>query len=179
MKKLLTPSPAMVVACIALFVAMGGTGYAATQLGNRDGNMASISKKHKAKRGPRGKAGPAGPQGPAGPSGPAGAAGTARAYARVAANGTIDPATSKNVISVSTAGGSLLCFKLGFTPSSVIATIEGYSSDQPSPISPPYGTVVSGIGKGTSVCPAGTDAYTATANATGTGERLPVFVVFN
>jgi uncharacterized membrane protein len=28
------PSPAMIVACIALFVALGGSGYAATQIGH-------------------------------------------------------------------------------------------------------------------------------------------------
>jgi hypothetical protein len=68
------PSPAMVVACVALFLAMGGTGYAATQLSNGEGE-AIASKKAKAKRGPRGKPGPAGPAGPVGPAGPKGATG--------------------------------------------------------------------------------------------------------
>jgi Collagen triple helix repeat (20 copies) len=66
------PSPAMVVACIALFAAMGGTGYAATQIVEDQG--ATASKKGK-KRGPRGKRGPAGPQGPIGPTGPTGKTG--------------------------------------------------------------------------------------------------------
>ena len=68
------PSPAMVVACLALFVAMGGTGYAATQF-STDPGKAAISKKHKVKRGPRGRRGPAGAQGPAGAAGAAGAKG--------------------------------------------------------------------------------------------------------
>lgn len=69
------PSPAMVIACLALFVAMGGTGYAATQLASGH-EGAAASKAKKAKRGPRGPAGPAGKAGPAGPAGPAGAPGS-------------------------------------------------------------------------------------------------------
>jgi len=70
------PTPAMVVACVALFVAMGGTGYAATQLTTGQ-SEATASKKGKSKgkrgpRGPQGPAGPTGPQGPAGPTGPTG-----------------------------------------------------------------------------------------------------------
>lgn len=79
------PSPAMVIALIALFVALGGTGYAATHVGG-----AAAAHKHKApsqqaligaavvKYFTKHKsqfAGPAGATGPAGPAGPAGLAG--------------------------------------------------------------------------------------------------------
>lgn len=88
------PSPAMVVALLALFVAMGGTGYAAVTitgknvkngsltgkdvknntLGSADvknGNL--LAKDFKAGQLPAGTQGPQGPQGPAGPAnGPAG-----------------------------------------------------------------------------------------------------------
>jgi hypothetical protein len=69
------PSPAMIVALIALCVAMGGTGYAANSLVDSDGPTAQTAdteqasaakKKKKARRGPPG---PAGPQGPAGQNG--------------------------------------------------------------------------------------------------------------
>ena len=65
------PSPALVIACLALFVALGGTGYAATQLAEGQG-QASASKK--------GEAGPAraegeGPKGAKGTPGTAGATG--------------------------------------------------------------------------------------------------------
>ena len=95
----LRPSPALVVACIALLVALGGTGYAATQLAPRNsvGTLQVINRSLLAqdfKRGqlPRGARGPPGrprspgPQGrqgrrvrPAatGPAGPAGATGPA------------------------------------------------------------------------------------------------------
>jgi len=102
MRKLLRrPSPAMVVACLALLVALGGTGMAAaTQLAKnsvgtaqlRDGAVSNLKIKNNAISSAKvaGKsllrsdfapgqlpAGPTGPGGPAGPAGPAGAAGAA------------------------------------------------------------------------------------------------------
>lgn len=90
------PSPSLVVAILALFVALGGTGYAATQVvgkGARHGRHGRhLAKGHahaKGERGPRGPAGPQGrpgPTGPAGqigPTGPQGVPGSARAYAFV------------------------------------------------------------------------------------------------
>lgn len=78
--------PVMVVASLVLFVAMVGTSYAASSQ-----NHASISKKHKVKRGPRGKRGPAGPAGSQGPAGPAGANGKSATtlWAVVESNGTL------------------------------------------------------------------------------------------
>jgi hypothetical protein len=98
------PSPAMVVACLALLVALSGTGYAVTALpagsvgsaqlkdnavkNAKIANNAVTSEKVKNRsllaidflagqlpRGPAGAIGPAGAQGAAGPAGPAGAAG--------------------------------------------------------------------------------------------------------
>jgi hypothetical protein len=78
------PSPAMVVASLALLVALGGTGYAASQALPRNSVTTVQVKDHsllardfKAGQIPRGPAGPAGAQGPAGPTGPAGPAGSA------------------------------------------------------------------------------------------------------
>lgn len=77
MFKLKLPSPAMAIACLALFVALGGTGYAATHLASKKGRAAAHSSK--SGRGPRGKRGPAGPEGPAGPAGAQGERGQAGA----------------------------------------------------------------------------------------------------
>ena len=80
MFKLKAPSPALVIACLALFVALGGSGYAATHMASGKARAVAASSKS-AKWGPRGKRGPAGPAGAAGPvaaqgeRGPAGAAG--------------------------------------------------------------------------------------------------------
>jgi hypothetical protein len=92
-------SYANVMATIAVFVALGGSSYAALKVGTkqlRNGavtsvkikNGAVVSKKinrktRRALRGTKGPAGPAGAQGPAGPAGAQGPAGSVRAYARV------------------------------------------------------------------------------------------------
>lgn len=103
MRKLLDrrPSPAMVVACIALLVALGGTSVAAvSQLSRnsvgtlqlRNGAVTNVKIRNNAITSAKVRnrsllradfapgqlpAGPTGPQGPAGPAGPAGAAGPA------------------------------------------------------------------------------------------------------
>jgi hypothetical protein len=78
------PSPAMVVALVALFVALGGGAYAATKLPkNSVGTIQVINgsllakdfRKGQVPKGPKGPAGPAGPAGAAGAAGPAGPAG--------------------------------------------------------------------------------------------------------
>jgi hypothetical protein len=82
------PSPATVIACIALIVALGGTGYAAVTLPANSVGTAQLKKNAvtslKVKNGsllsadfktgqiPAGPAGPAGAAGPAGVAGPAG-----------------------------------------------------------------------------------------------------------
>jgi hypothetical protein len=120
------PSPAMLVALLALFVALGGSSYAALQLPNnsvgskklknnavtskkiKNGavnsdkvkNGSLLSKDFKSGQVPAGPPGPQGPQGvpgAAGAAGPAGAPGSALAFAHVNANNTIDAARSENV----------------------------------------------------------------------------------
>src|SRR5436305_4421547 len=73
MRKLATPSPALAIAMIALFVALGGTGYAASQAGGS--GHAVAAKKAKVVRGPRGPRGRRGFPGGQGPQGPQGAQG--------------------------------------------------------------------------------------------------------
>ena len=98
----LRPSPAMVVACIALAVTLGGTGYAATQLAPRNsvGTLQVIDRSLLAKdfkqgqlpRGARGPAGPQGAQGAQGPQGAQGAAGPAGATGPAGPAGATGPA---------------------------------------------------------------------------------------
>jgi hypothetical protein len=111
------PSPAMVVAVLALVVALGGTGYAAVVLPANSVGAKQLKKKAvtgakiarnavtsgKVKNGslrktdfakgqlPAGPTGPAGPAGRTGNTGPQGPAGTARAYAAFQADGAINP----------------------------------------------------------------------------------------
>jgi hypothetical protein len=92
--RLSKPSPALVISLIALFVALGGTTYAATslprnsvgtaQLKNRAVTGKKISKKTiatlRGRRGPRGAQGATGATGAQGVQGPKGSAGVANVY---------------------------------------------------------------------------------------------------
>jgi hypothetical protein len=68
-------SPALGVAALALFVALGGGSYAALSSDNGGGDK-TAKVAEKGKRGPRGPAGPAGAAGAPGPQGSPGAAGS-------------------------------------------------------------------------------------------------------
>jgi hypothetical protein len=116
------PSPAMTVALAALFIALGGTSYAAIKLPKnsvgskqikpnaitgdkvRDASLFANDfapgQTPKGPRGDTGEQGPAGIQGPAGSDGARGrdgAPGTAVAYARILDNGTVDASQSKDI----------------------------------------------------------------------------------
>jgi hypothetical protein len=104
------PSPATVIACIALAVALGGTSYAAVSLPRNSVGTAQLKnnavttakvKNHsllrvdfRAGQVPAGRVGPPGPAGPAGPTGATGPTGTSGASAStlsavLAANGSL------------------------------------------------------------------------------------------
>jgi hypothetical protein len=97
------PTPALVVAFVALFIALGGTSYAAVmlprnsvgtaQLKNYAVTKAKINQKTiaalKGNRGLAGPVGPAGLAGPVGPAGPQGPAGSDASLADVAAGGAL------------------------------------------------------------------------------------------
>jgi hypothetical protein len=127
MRKLLRrPSPAMVIACLALLVALSGTGMAAaTQLGRntvgtpqlRDGAVTNAKLRNNAVNsakvaarsllrsdfapgqlpaGPVGPQGPAGPAGATGAAGPAGPAGVIGAITVRTASGPVDGGGAEN-----------------------------------------------------------------------------------
>src|SRR5262245_66696764 len=92
------PSPAMVVSLVALFVALGGTGYAALQIPKNsvgspqviNGSLGTADLSRKARtalKGNRGARGPAGAAGAARAPGAPGAPGATRAVASGAAAG--------------------------------------------------------------------------------------------
>jgi len=126
-------SPATVIACIALPVALGGTSYAAVtvlppnsvttvqvkdySLLRRDFKRGQIPVGPRGPTGPQGTSGPTGPAGlpgPIGPAGPAGPAGTTNAkWALVKGDATIVAQSGGITITSHSAGTYILDFNSG------------------------------------------------------------------
>lgn len=132
--KRLAPSPAMIVALLALTVALSGSAYAAVKINGKDIKARTITAKQikngtitgkQVKNGSIAKAdlakdvgtaGPAGPQGVAGPqgaTGPQGAPGSARAWALVNKAGpALVTDRTHGFLSVSRSGIGQYCVKI-------------------------------------------------------------------
>jgi hypothetical protein len=146
-----TPSPATLIALLALFVSLGGTSYAALKLPKA--SVGSKQLKKNAVTGPKvkpgslrlsdfkssdrsGLRGPAGAAGAAGAAGTPGADGTARAYAHVLHNTgspTLDAAHTKNITAVSLGGTGIYCLQ---------AAAGISSADLPAVVSADWGTSI-------------------------------------
>jgi hypothetical protein len=189
-KILRPPSPAMIVALLALCVALGGSAYAASKInGNniRNGTISGKKLKNRtitsrqidrrtvsALKNRRGLRGPRGFRGSKGAKGDRGASGTAVAYAAVASDGTIDTARSKGIaqanMSHTTTG--VYCFvNLSFTPKNVVATLQPGTDEVvyasiPAP-SPSLG------------CPAGAVTVQVKHATAATNSNLGFYVAFN
>lgn len=140
------PSPALVVACVALFVALGGTGYAAlqlpknsvgpqqlqkgavnpTDLANNAITGAKVKNRSLTNTDFRASSLPRGPRGPTGPRGPAGPAGRAPGYGYVDASGNVNPARSSGGVTVSHGPGSgVYCVGVpGFSSASNVMSVN-------------------------------------------------------
>lgn len=128
---------ANIVASLALFLAMGGTGYAALSLPKasvgakqlKQGAVTSKKVKNRSLIRKDFRAGqlPAGPQGPTGPQGATGEPGSAAAYALIVSNGTVFSPASKNVTDANvahTTGSGVYCISgLPFAQRSAMATL--------------------------------------------------------
>lgn len=183
------------IALLALFLALGGTTYAASstligrntvaspQVVNGSLKAKDLSKAarkalkgNRGLRGLQGAKGAIGAKGPTGAQGAAGAAGSALAYALVNANGTIVAAHSKNITQAnvikpaSTTGG--YCFEgLSFTPHSIQVTLR-----YPGP-----GQIAAGLPPDVgAICSSNVQARVLTWNADGSlAADAPFFIVFN
>ncbi|UGS35606.1 hypothetical protein [Capillimicrobium parvum] len=110
--RLRRPRHGTIAAYLALFVALGGTSYAAASLprnsvgtkqlqnqsvtGAKVRNGSLTAADFRRGQAPRGPAGPQGPTGPAGPQGPAGGGSTV-GFASIAANGTVNANLSSGI----------------------------------------------------------------------------------
>jgi hypothetical protein len=130
------------IALLALFLALGGTSFAAAALingsqikphtiaKNRLTNKAIAQLKgNRGPQGPAGAAGAAGAAGQRGPTGAQGVAGTAVAYAYINGSaGTLDATRSKNILDLQKQTTGVYCLKLGFTPVNAVASLVRDSS---------------------------------------------------
>ncbi len=146
------PTPSMVIACIALAIALGGTGYAATVLPRNSVGTAQVRNfsllRQDFKRGQL-QRGPVGPPGPAGPAGP-----SAR-WALVRGDGTIIAQSGGITPTAKPSAGSYI---LGFG-SSVAGKLIIVSSANAGDVGD-RGTVSAGPCGGSpegSTCPSGND----------------------
>jgi hypothetical protein len=193
MKKTLfrRPSPSLVISLIALFVALGGTGYAAAKLNGKNIKNKTISGaklKNKTITGGKLKnrtlgvtklskgavSSLKGGTGPAGPTGPTGAAGSSLAFANVAADGTVDAANSKNVTTANVKNGTGF-YCISGVAGTVRNAVASLSFDTSS-ISGSGGSIRAFVGAGAG-CPAGTQVSVATDTNGGGGLEDHTFTV--
>jgi hypothetical protein len=130
----------MVIACLALLVALGGTGYAATRLPAnsvttvqvKNGSLLSKDfKPGQIPRGPAGPAGAAGPAGPAGPQGPAGPAGGAASskWALVRADGGIAAQSGGITLAAKPSAGTYILAIGSAVTGKAVLTSPAYAAD--------------------------------------------------
>lgn len=158
------PSPAAVIAMVALLAALSGTAVGATVLTKK--KVKKISNNQITKRAPSLSVASAKT---------ADSATTAdnaqpTAFAQVSAAGTLNPGNSKNVGSVTLSHTSFYCFKgLSFTPRGIQANLDFNDASN--------GTVRVGLGDANGFCPAGTEAFVNTLQG-GTSTPYGFFVLF-
>jgi hypothetical protein len=176
-------SYANVMATVALFIALGGSSYAALKVTGKNvkngsltgkdiknSSLGTTDVKNKSLLAKDFKGGQI-PVGPRGATGAPGAPGSAVAYAAVSADGTLDTAHSKNVPQPSTPGGDLAyhCLRPTVPVKSIVATVIDGPGEIGVELGDPAGT-----------CPAGTVATVKTYNSAGmTALPLGYYVVFN
>ena len=140
---------ANVIASLALFMAMSGTGYALSlpkaSVGAKQLKRGAVTAK-KVKNGslletdfkvgqlPAGPQGPSGPAGPRGATGATGAPGSAAAHAAVSSNGTVFAPAALNITNANvshTNGTGVYCFQdLPFERRSAMAVADGFFSGE-------------------------------------------------
>jgi hypothetical protein len=166
------PSPAIVVACVALLLALGGVSWAATALPRNSvgtaqlKNNAVTSKKvrnhsllrvdFKNGQVPRGPAGPKGATGARGPTGPAGSAGAANIkWALVRADATIVAQSGGITLTSHSTGNYILDFGSAINTKLILAS-AGHAGGDTGARGPVSAGPCGGTPEG-SVCGAGND----------------------
>ncbi|MEP7334731.1 MAG: hypothetical protein ABI717_03025 [Actinomycetota bacterium] len=173
------PSPALVIAMIALFVALSGTGYAAVKIARNSitsihvKDRSLLAKDFKSGQIPRGAVGPAGAvgaAGPAGPAGPTGPAGAAKAYARVLSGGDVDDPRARGITDagVSKPAAGVYCIDIEGGAVNVIGTLDSGGA--------------SGEIRGSTLltnCPSGKEVEIHTSDSAGVAADRAFYVLVN
>ena len=168
----LAPSPAMVVACLALAFGLAGTGYAVTRLPRNSVTTVQVKDFSLLARDfKRGQLRP-GPQGPAGPPGPAGAAGPGAKWALVAPSGTI--IAQSGGISARHAGDGYYVLDFGASVQGhlILASYSRSSDDRSAPGAIRAGTCTTASNEGDN-CVTGNDPRFVAVITYSTGNVLP------
>ncbi len=179
---------ANVTSLLALFVALGGSSYAAIKVTGKNVKDSSLTGKDIKNSSLAGgdvkdsslglrdfkrselPTGPQGPGGLTGPQGPAGPAGSALAFAQVTEEGTLVPGSSKNVNSSVPAGTSVYCLDLAVPVSNAQATVDvADSNDEYAQVAIP----------GTGCSAPNNDARVVTFGSDGVNDRAGFFISFN
>ena len=178
---------ANVMATAALFVALGGSAFAAAKITGKDIKDGTITgadikngsllradfKSGQLPRGAQGAAGASGPSGPVGATGATGAAGTAVAFAHISLNGTVDSAHSVNfaTASVSHPSPGRYCVSgLNFTPQAAGVNVGATGTGFAARVN--VGAVALG-------CPAGTQVEIVVADVNNVFADSDLWVVLN
>jgi hypothetical protein len=184
--RLRAPSPALVIAVIALFVALGGTSVAAinalpkNSVGTAQLKKGAVTKAKISKGTIKALKGSRGPQGPPGTNGTNGTNGTAVAYAHILSNGTLDTAHSKNVSASSLAFPGIYCLKITVPVSNASATVDVGNDGTGK-----FGAASAILGGQdptnlvTSLCPAGDNAIIGVEDNTGANASYSTWSNFN
>ena len=117
------PSPAMVIAVVALLAALGGTAVGATVLSKKTVKKISNTQANKVFDQRKGEL--------AGPPGASGINGSAAAFALIQGNGSVDDAQSFNVTDANVTNPSIGVYCIGglpFQPKSAVATPQATSA---------------------------------------------------
>ena len=126
----------MVIACLALLLVLGGTGYAASQALPRNSVTSVQVKDHsllardfKSGQIPRGPAGPPGPAGPAGPAGPGGSSGAGARWALVRPDGGIAAQSGGITLAAHPSSGNYILNFGSAVSGHLILASGGYAGD--------------------------------------------------
>jgi hypothetical protein len=166
----LVPSPAMVVACLALAVGLAGTGYAVTRLPRNSVTTVQVKDFSLLARDFKKGQLRAGPQGPAGPAGPAG---PGAKWALVAPSGAI--IAQSGGISSRHAGGGYYVLDFGASVQGhlILASYSRSSDDREAPGAIRAGTCTTASNEGDN-CVTGNDPRFVAVITYGPGSVIPL-----